>query len=122
MACPSLLGQAYALYGMGVAQLIAKLGGRVVFSGPITDVLLGAVDPRWDAVAVVEYPRCPGVHGASMPVRRPRILAHSRALCVERRRTPAFAARGHSADGPEPARSRHADPTARGLAHVQCCV
>jgi hypothetical protein len=70
MTRPSLLGQAYALYGMGVAQLIAKLGGRVVFSGPITDVLLGAVDPRWDAVAVVEYPRCPGVHGAPMPVRR----------------------------------------------------
>jgi len=49
--------EAYARYGQGVAPLIAKHGGRLIFSGPVTFLALGVVEEMWDQVSLVEYPR-----------------------------------------------------------------
>jgi uncharacterized protein (DUF1330 family) len=48
--------EAYDRYGVGVRALIEGLGGRVVYSGAVTGLLLGEVDDLWDAVGLVEYP------------------------------------------------------------------
>lgn len=47
---------AYDRYGSVVRTLIEGLGGRVVFSGAVTGLLLGEVEDLWDAVGLVEYP------------------------------------------------------------------
>ena len=48
--------EAYDRYGAGVRTLIEELGGRVVYSGAVTGLLLGEVEDLWDAVGLVEYP------------------------------------------------------------------
>ncbi len=48
--------QAYARYGEGVSKLVAALGGRVLYSGGVTGLMLGEVEDLWDAVALAEYP------------------------------------------------------------------
>ena len=48
--------EAYARYGAGVAPLIEKHGGRLIFAGPVTFLTLGLVEDLWDQVALVEYP------------------------------------------------------------------
>ena len=48
--------EAYALYGRGVAPLVVEHGGRLVFSGAVSWLMLGQADEMWDQVAVVEYP------------------------------------------------------------------
>ncbi len=48
--------EAYALYGAGVTPLVAQHGGRLVFSGAVSWLMLGQADDMWDQVAVVEYP------------------------------------------------------------------
>lgn len=54
---PDMSGRdAYALYGAGVVPLVAKHGGRMIFSGPTTFLMLGMVEDLWDQVALVEYP------------------------------------------------------------------
>ncbi|MDE2361698.1 MAG: DUF1330 domain-containing protein [Hyphomicrobiales bacterium] len=47
---------AYARYGVEVAKLLAKQGGRIVYSGAVTNLMVGECDPSWDAVALAEYP------------------------------------------------------------------
>lgn len=47
---------AYALYGAAVMPLLAEQGGRIVFSGAFSWLMLGQADDMWDQVAVVEYP------------------------------------------------------------------
>ena len=47
---------AYALYGAAVIPLLAEHGGRIVFSGAISWLMLGQADDMWDQVAVAEYP------------------------------------------------------------------
>lgn len=55
---PEMTGrEAYALYGAGVAPLIAKHGGRMIYAGPVTFLMLGRADELWDQVALVEYPK-----------------------------------------------------------------
>jgi uncharacterized protein (DUF1330 family) len=44
----------YAKYSTGVAPLLEKVGGRVLFSGAAKYCWIGNAD--WDAVALVEYP------------------------------------------------------------------
>lgn len=44
----------YEEYGVAVAPLLEKVGGRIVFVGQATPVLLG--EESWDLVALVEYP------------------------------------------------------------------
>ncbi len=48
--------EAYARYGVAVQACVAAVGGRQVFAGAVTDLMLGAVDELWDMVALVEYP------------------------------------------------------------------
>ncbi len=48
--------EAYERYAGGVRSLIEGLGGRVVYSGAVTGLLLGEVEDLWDAVGLVEYP------------------------------------------------------------------
>lgn len=48
--------EAYARYGAEVSKLIAALGGRIHYSGRVTDLMIGAVEELWDAVALAEYP------------------------------------------------------------------
>jgi uncharacterized protein (DUF1330 family) len=47
---------AYALYGAAVVPMVAEHGGRLVFSGVVSWLMLGQADDIWDQVAVVEYP------------------------------------------------------------------
>ena len=44
----------YAKYSAGVAPLLKKVGGRILFSGAAKYCWIGSAD--WDAVALVEYP------------------------------------------------------------------
>ncbi|WP_095012502.1 DUF1330 domain-containing protein [Tsuneonella mangrovi] len=54
---PGLTGAAaYARYAAGVSKLIEKHGGRSIFAGAVTGLLLGDVENNWDMVALVEYP------------------------------------------------------------------
>lgn len=44
----------YGEYGEAVAPLLAKVGGRILFTGVPAPALLG--EDSWDFVALVEYP------------------------------------------------------------------
>jgi len=48
--------EAYALYGEGVSRLVESIGGRIRFSGRVTDLMIGEVEELWDMVALAEYP------------------------------------------------------------------
>ena len=48
--------EAYALYGEGVSGLVESIGGRIRFSGRVTDLMIGEVEELWDMVALAEYP------------------------------------------------------------------
>ena len=48
--------QAYARYGAAVQACLASVGGRQVYAGPVTGLLLGEVEELWDMVALAEYP------------------------------------------------------------------
>ncbi len=48
--------EAYARYGVEVSKLIEGLGGRILYSGAVTGLLLGEVEELWDMVALAEYP------------------------------------------------------------------
>lgn len=47
---------AYMIYGGAVQQCLALVGGRAVFSGDVTGILLGQVEELWDMVALAYYP------------------------------------------------------------------
>ena len=47
---------AYQRYGQVAAQCIQKVGGRMIFTGAVTGLLLGEIEENWDMVALVEYP------------------------------------------------------------------
>lgn len=48
--------EAYLRYGAAVTACLAKVGGRTLYSGPVTGIILGEVDELWDMVALAEYP------------------------------------------------------------------
>ncbi len=48
--------EAYAIYSLEVLEHLAKVGGKVIFSGKVRGLLLGEVEELWDAVAIAEYP------------------------------------------------------------------
>ncbi|WP_341711399.1 DUF1330 domain-containing protein [Erythrobacter sp.] len=48
--------EAYALYGREVMKLVAAHGGRFVYGGAISGLLVGEVEEQWDSFALVEYP------------------------------------------------------------------
>lgn len=48
--------EAYAIYGQHVALLVMKGGGRVLYSGDVSFLMLGQAEPLWDQIALAEYP------------------------------------------------------------------
>ena len=48
--------QAYAIYAAEVQAHIAKVGGKGVFVGQVSRLMLGEVEDLWDMVAIVMYP------------------------------------------------------------------
>lgn len=62
--------EAYARYTVEVRKLLASYGGRSLYAGSVTGILLGEVGELWDMIALAEYPslaamsemmRCPGM-------------------------------------------------------------
>ena len=54
-ASENLTGQeAYARYGAGVQKVLAKIGAKGQYAGPVTRFMIGEGD--WDMVALVWYP------------------------------------------------------------------
>lgn len=47
--------EAYERYGAEMHDLVGDRGGRVIFDGEVTGLLVGEVGELWDAVALVEY-------------------------------------------------------------------
>ena len=48
--------EAYAIYSAGVINTLAQVGGKVVFSGDVSRLMLGEVEDLWDCVAIAQYP------------------------------------------------------------------
>jgi uncharacterized protein (DUF1330 family) len=67
-ACALCGRDAYAIYGRAVVPMIMGVGGRLLFGGDISFLMLGQADPLWDQVALAEYPdRAALVRMASSP-------------------------------------------------------
>lgn len=58
--------EAYAIYGVEVTEIVRKLGGRPIYSGAVTGLMLGEVEEIWDMVALVEYPSLAAFQGMVM--------------------------------------------------------
>ena len=48
--------EAYGLYGKPTGELIAELGGEIVFSAVLKGMVVGEVEELWDVMAVAKYP------------------------------------------------------------------
>ena len=48
--------EAYAIYGAEVQAHLAKVGGKGIFSGRVSRLMLGEVEDLWDMVAIAMYP------------------------------------------------------------------
>ena len=48
--------EAYAIYGMEVIEHLKKVGGKTIFSGVISRLMLGEVEELWDWIAIARYP------------------------------------------------------------------
>lgn len=48
--------EAYMRYGVEVAKIVAKLGGRMLFGAAVDGLMIGKCEELWDQVALVEYP------------------------------------------------------------------
>lgn len=54
---PELSGrEAYRRYGVAVQGCLASVGGRSLYAGDVTELMLGEIDELWDMVALAEYP------------------------------------------------------------------
>jgi uncharacterized protein (DUF1330 family) len=47
---------AYQRYAAAVGKLIRRYGGRFLFAGDVTQLMIGQADDMWDEVALAEYP------------------------------------------------------------------
>jgi uncharacterized protein (DUF1330 family) len=48
--------EAYQRYAAAVGKLIRMYGGRFIFAGDVTHLMIGQTDEMWDEVALAEYP------------------------------------------------------------------
>ncbi|MEM1401857.1 MAG: DUF1330 domain-containing protein [Pseudomonadota bacterium] len=48
--------EAYAIYGLAVAELIREYAGDVKFSAGVSRIMVGSVEEPWDMVALAMYP------------------------------------------------------------------
>lgn len=54
---PDVSGRdAYLRYGAGVQTCLAAVGGKALYSGPVTGIIIGVVEEVWDMVALAQYP------------------------------------------------------------------
>ena len=52
-----LTGQeAYGIYGREVVEHLKKVGGKPIFGGQVSRLMLGEVEDLWDSVAIAMYP------------------------------------------------------------------
>jgi len=49
--------EAYAIYGAGVAKILAEMGGSIEIGLTTNALVIGDGELEWDSVAVVKYPR-----------------------------------------------------------------
>ncbi|MEY3635011.1 MAG: hypothetical protein RLZZ61_1421 [Pseudomonadota bacterium] len=48
--------KAYARYGKAIQACLAAVGGRQIYAGNVTGLMIGEVENQWDMIALVEYP------------------------------------------------------------------
>ncbi len=48
--------EAYHVYGVAMQSIVENNGGRMVFGGDISSVVIGEVGVLWDTCVLVEYP------------------------------------------------------------------
>ena len=48
--------EAYKLYGGETQEHLKKVGAKVIFSGPVSRLMIGEIDELWDLIAIAEYP------------------------------------------------------------------
>ena len=48
--------EAFGRYGEVAGKLLEEIGGRVVFSEPVAQVMIGAEDVAWDVAAIMFFP------------------------------------------------------------------
>ena len=48
--------EAFARYSATAGQVLADLGGRVAFSTPVDQVMIGPIEPSWHVAAVMFFP------------------------------------------------------------------
>ena len=47
---------AYKIYATEVIDHLKKVGGKIIYSGVVSRLVIGDVEKLWDWVAIVEYP------------------------------------------------------------------
>ena len=48
--------EAYQLYAAEVINYVEKYGGKFLFAGTVSRLMLGEVEDMWDAIAIARYP------------------------------------------------------------------
>ena len=48
--------EAYDLYGKPTGELVAELGGEIVFTAVLKGMVVGEVEELWDVMAIAKYP------------------------------------------------------------------
>ena len=48
--------EAYQRYAAAVGRLIREYGGRFIYAGDVTHLMIGQAEELWDEVALAEYP------------------------------------------------------------------
>ncbi len=48
--------EAFARYSESAGAYLTSIGGRVVFSTPVDQVMIGPNDPKWDLIAIMYFP------------------------------------------------------------------
>jgi uncharacterized protein (DUF1330 family) len=48
--------EAYMRYAEAMTRIVEREGGRILFTGRIAGLVIGAVEGMWDVAAIMEYP------------------------------------------------------------------
>ena len=48
--------EAYGLYGKPTGELVAELGGEIVFTAVLKGMMVGEVEELWDVMVIAKYP------------------------------------------------------------------
>ena len=48
--------EAYGLYGKPTGELVAELGGEIVFTAVLQGMMVGEVEELWDVMVIAKYP------------------------------------------------------------------